>query len=150
MTNIRLLGISDVAINPLVLISCHSIVSHHALCLCTRTVTTWNRGSRAHGTRVIGMQATWCLTDCYDIGSRIVWMAISKPDVADRYTSRIKIERTLINCDTCCNPCQLQSAAHRRQTLFPINDVKYGCKEVDRCARGPVTQAANSVDECPS
>ena len=87
MTNIRLLGISDVAINPLVLISC-------------------------------------------------------------RYTSRIK--RTLMNYDTCFNPCQLQSAVHRRQTLFPINDVKYGCKEVDRCARGPVIQAANSVDECPS
>ena len=56
MTNTRLLDISAVAINRLILISCHSTVSHCALGLCTRTVTTWNRGSRARGTRIIGMQ----------------------------------------------------------------------------------------------
>ena len=61
MTNTRLLDISAVAINPLVLISCHSTVSHHALglCrLCTRTVTILGTAAvaRAAHVRVIGMQ----------------------------------------------------------------------------------------------
>ena len=119
--------ISAVAINPLVLISCHSTVSHHALGLCTRAVTT-EVTCVAHASLACSNLMLDRLLQ-YRIAYR-GWRSQSHI-VADRYTSRIKIERTLINCDTCCNPCQLQSAVHRRQTLFPINDVKYGCKEVD-------------------